>query len=94
MSLRQVTDEDGRVWECRAETEAVPGCDVSLVCTTAGLGAPVRLKVSWQWAEIAEKGLARMIAGSAPRMAPPGKVVAQGDYAKPSRTVRKAKRKV
>ena len=94
MSSRQVTDEEGRVWECKAEAEAVPGGDVNLVCTTAGLGVPVRLKVSWQWAEIAEKGLARMIAAVAPRLAPPSKLVAQADYAKPSRTVRKAKRGV
>ena len=69
MSSRRVTDEQGRVWECKAETEEAPGCDVNLVCTTAGLRAPLRLRVSWQWANIAEKGLARMIAGAAPRLA-------------------------
>jgi len=42
---------------------------VNLVCTTAGLRTPLRLKVSWQWAKIAEKGLARMIAAAAPRAA-------------------------
>jgi hypothetical protein len=69
MSSRKVTDEEGRVWECKAETEAAPGSDVNLVCTTAGLRAPLRLKVSWQWAKMAEKGLARMIAAGAPRLA-------------------------
>ena len=69
MSSRRVTDEQGRVWECKAETEQAPGCDVNLVCTTAGLRAPLRVKVSWQWAKIAEKGLARMIAAAAPRLA-------------------------
>lgn len=69
MSSRQVTDEQGRVWECQPETEAEPGRDVNLVCTTAGLRAPLRLKVSWQWAKMAEKGLARMIAAAAPRLA-------------------------
>ena len=69
MSSRRVTDEDGRVWECKAEAEAAPGGDVSLVCTTAGLRAPLRLTVSWQWAKMAERGLARMIAASAPRLA-------------------------
>lgn len=69
MSSRRVTDEDGRVWECKPEAAEVPGRDVSLVCTTAGLRAPLRLKVSWQWAKMAEKGLARMIAAAAPRMA-------------------------
>jgi hypothetical protein len=43
---------------------------VNLVCTTAGLRAPLRVKVSWQWANIAEKGLARMIAAAAPRLVP------------------------
>ena len=69
MSSRRVTDEDGRVWECKAEAEEAPGCDVNLVCTTAGLRAPLRVKVGWQWAKIAEKGLARMIAVAAPRLA-------------------------
>jgi len=69
MSSRQVTDEEGRVWECKAETVGAPGCDVNLVCTTAGVRSPLRLKVSWQWAKIAEKGLARMIAAAAPRLA-------------------------
>jgi hypothetical protein len=69
MASRRVTDEEGRVWECTPETAEAPGCDVSLVCRTAGLRAPLRLKVSWQWAKIAEKGLARMIAAAAPRLA-------------------------
>jgi hypothetical protein len=69
MSSRRVTDEEGRVWECKAETEAAPGCDVNVVCTTAGVRAPLRLRVSWQWAKMAEKGLARMIAAAAPRLA-------------------------
>lgn len=68
MSSRRVTDEDGRVWECKAEAGA-PGCDVNLVCTTAGLRAPLKVRVSWQWAKIAEKGLARMIVAAAPRLA-------------------------
>jgi hypothetical protein len=42
---------------------------VNLVCTTAGLRTPLRLKVSWKWATIAERGLARMIAAAAPRLA-------------------------
>jgi len=69
MSSRQVTDEDGRVWECKPESAEVPGGDVNLICMTAGLRAPLRLKVSWQWAKMAEKGLARMIAAAAPRVA-------------------------
>jgi hypothetical protein len=69
MSSRRVTDEEGRVWECTPETAEAPGCDVSLVCRTAALRDPLRLKVSWQWAKMAEKGLARMIAAAAPRAA-------------------------
>lgn len=69
MSSRRVTDEAGRVWECRPETEEAPGGDVKLVCTTPSVRAPLRLKVSWQWAKIAEKGLARMISAAAPRLA-------------------------
>ncbi len=69
MSSRKVTDEQGRVWECKPATAEAPGRDVDLVCTTASLRAPLRLRVSWQWARIAEKGLARMIAAAAPRVA-------------------------
>ena len=69
MSSRKVTDEAGRVWECKPENSAAPGSDVHLVCTTASLHTPLRLKVSWQWAKMAEKGLARMIAAAAPRLA-------------------------
>jgi hypothetical protein len=68
MASRRVTDEEGRVWECKPETAEAPGRDVNLVCTTADLRVPLRLKVSWQWAKMAEKGLARMIAAAAPRM--------------------------
>lgn len=69
MSMRQVTDEEGRVWECKPDGEEVPGRDVNLVCTTPSLRAPLRLKVSWQWSKMADKGLARMIAAAAPRAA-------------------------
>lgn len=92
MPSRRVTDEEGRVWECRAETEAAPGCDVNLVCTTASLPDPLQVKVSWQWATIAEKGLARMIAAAAPRMASGYKVVPPSASAKASRGVRNTKR--
>ena len=69
MSLRRVTDEEGRVWECKPETAEAPGRDVSLVCTTSSMKAPLRVRVSWEWAKVAEKGLARMIAAAAPRLA-------------------------
>jgi len=69
MASRRVTDEDGRIWECNPESAESPGRDVNLVCTTAGLRTPLRVRVSWQWAKMAEKGLARMIAAAAPRLA-------------------------
>jgi hypothetical protein len=70
MTTRKVVDEDGRTWECKPENaEAMPGRDVSLVCTTAGLKFPLRITVSWQWMKIAEKGLARLIMASAPEFA-------------------------
>jgi hypothetical protein len=65
MTTRKVVDEDGCTWECKPEsTESVPGRDVSLVCIMKGMKAPLRIKVSWQWMKIAEKGLARMIAAA------------------------------
>ena len=70
MASRRVTDDDGRVWECKSESTEVPGRDVSIVCMTPGLQAPLRVRVSWQWVKMAEKGLARMIAAAAPRLAP------------------------
>jgi hypothetical protein len=69
MSSRRVTDEEGRVWECKPESAQTPAGDVTLVCTTETETNPLRLKVSWQWAKIAEKGLARMISAAAPRLA-------------------------
>jgi len=69
MASRRVTDEDGRVWDCNPESAEVPGRDVSLVCKTSSVRTPLRLRVSWRWATMAEKGLARMIAAAAPRLA-------------------------
>ena len=92
MSSRRVTDEEGRVWECKADTEAAPGCDVNLICTTASLPEPLSLKVSWQWTTIAEKGLARMITAAAPRLASGYKAVPPSVNAKASRNARSTKR--
>lgn len=62
MTTRKVKDEDGRVWRCEQEgAEAVPGKDVNLLCRTTGVQDVIRVKVSWQWLKMAEKGLARMI---------------------------------
>jgi hypothetical protein len=69
MSSRRVTDEEGRVWECSSSSDEVPGRDVELLCTTAGLKTPLRVRVSWQWLKMADKGLSRMIAAAALRPA-------------------------
>ena len=67
MSTRQVKDEEGRVWKCKQESaDAAPGKDVNLVCTTTGVQDAIRVKVSWQWVKMAEKGLARLILSAAP----------------------------
>lgn len=67
MTVRKVIDEDGRAWDCKPEeAAAVPGRDVNLVCTTPTIRSPLKVKVSWHWAKMAEKGLARMIAAAAP----------------------------
>jgi hypothetical protein len=67
MTARKVTDEDGRTWECKPEdASSTPGRDVNLVCTTPTMTGPLRLKVSWAWVKMAEKGLARLIAAAAP----------------------------
>ena len=92
MSSRQVTDEEGRVWECRPEAAAAPGCDVNLVCTTASLGAPLRLKISWQWEKIAERGLARMISAAAPRLSSGERPLPPSVNVKASRKAKNARR--
>lgn len=70
MTMRKVTDDEGRVWECKPEDAAsIPGRDVNLICSTKGLRSPLRVKVSWQWYRMAERGLARMIASAAPHPA-------------------------
>jgi len=71
MSTRQVTDDDGRVWLCKPEeTNDVPGRDVHLLCTTATAKQPLRITVSWNWAKMAERGLARLINAKAPELLP------------------------
>jgi hypothetical protein len=71
MSTRQVTDEEGRVWLCKPEeTNDVPGRDVHLLCTTATTKKPLRITASWNWAKMAEKGLARLINSRASELLP------------------------
>ena len=70
MSSRTVKGEDGRIWEC--ETESVDhrgsqlGQDVSILCTTESVSAPVRITVGWRWMQMANDGLARLISVASP----------------------------
>ena len=71
MTKRTVTDEDDRTWVCTPEESGhaagtEQGRDVILSCTTESVTTPVRVTVGWQWAKMASKGLARMIAAASP----------------------------
>ncbi|HEY8176231.1 MAG TPA: hypothetical protein VIF32_11080 [Gemmatimonadaceae bacterium] len=70
MSSRSVTDVDGRKWACRQDNAddvtLREGQDVSILCTTATVTIPVRLRVGWQWTKMADNGLARMINDASP----------------------------
>lgn len=59
---RNVKDAEGRSWQCTpdASSPSKLGQDVKLVCTSSAM-PPVQITVSWQWAKMSEKGLARMI---------------------------------
>lgn len=66
--MRNVTDEDGRIWSVSPESKRTPafGRDVILLCTTPTVPAPVRLTIGWHWIKMAENGLARLIAAALP----------------------------
>lgn len=70
MASRSVTDAGGRTWACRQDDAdhraGQEGQDVSILCTTATVTVPVRLRVSWQWMKMADNGLARIIAMASP----------------------------
>jgi len=72
MKARNVTDENGRVWACRQDDAdhitQKEGQDVSILCTTASVTIPIRLTVGWQWARMADNGLARLIAAASPML--------------------------
>ncbi|MEX2154341.1 MAG: hypothetical protein WD825_13460 [Gemmatimonadaceae bacterium] len=69
-SSRTVKDAEGRTWACRQDDKehgkAREGQDVSILCTTASVHVPVRLTVGWQWTQMADNGLARLIAEASP----------------------------
>jgi len=69
MASRNVKDVAGRVWTCTQDdggTGGDFGRDVSILCTTTSVEAPVRLTVGWQWQTIADNGLARLITTASP----------------------------
>ncbi|MEX2179436.1 MAG: hypothetical protein WD801_12050 [Gemmatimonadaceae bacterium] len=68
MSSRNVMDAGGRNWACNQDGAGTQsqGRDVSILCTTDSVTAPVRLSVGWQWMTMADNGLARMIANASP----------------------------
>ena len=71
MKSRSVKDEAGRVWACRQDDAdhgkgGREGKDVSILCTTATVVVPIRLTVGWQWTQMADNGLARLISAASP----------------------------
>ena len=73
MFSRNVVDAGGRTWACRqddlrviGQTTVTKGQDVSLLCTTASVAIPIRLRVSWEWNKMADSGLARLITAQSP----------------------------
>lgn len=69
MASRSVTDTGGRVWACRQDNAShvmKEGQDVSILCTTASVTVPLRLTVGWQWTQMADNGLARLITTASP----------------------------
>jgi hypothetical protein len=72
MASRTVTDSVGRTWTCATNptaiepSESTQGRDVVLSCATASVADPVQLTVGWQWASMAESGLARLLSQASP----------------------------
>lgn len=68
MANRTLVDTDGRTWSCSSDDDAgtARGQDVVVTCTTDSLPEPVRVTVGWQWQEMSDHGLARIISQAAP----------------------------
>jgi hypothetical protein len=73
MPSRNVKDSAGRTWACRQDdvdrslmATMQPGQDVSVLCTTATVSAPLRITIGWQWTTMADNGLARIIEQRSP----------------------------
>ena len=73
MHKRTITDDEGREWVCTSKTAAGAkagdkgqmGIDVTLSCTTPSLPEPVVITVGWNWEQMSENGLARMVSQAA-----------------------------
>lgn len=71
MAERTITDDSGRTWLCAAqpgapgEQAAREGIDVRLSCTTSSVDEPVLITVGWNWEQMSENGLARMVSQAA-----------------------------
>ena len=71
MTQRNVKDAAGRIWSCTSDagtadaTEQM-GRDVAISCTTDTVDGPVQLTVGWQWLEMSDNGLGRLISTQSP----------------------------
>jgi len=69
MPSRDVTDAGGRVWQCQqldSREKRLQTQDVRIECTSVGVAAPVRLTVGWEWQNMPDNLLARLITNVAP----------------------------
>lgn len=73
MPSRTITDAGGRVWQCQqldSREKRLQTQDVRIECTTITVSAPVRLTVGWEWHNMADTLLARLITNVAPVPSP------------------------
>ena len=68
---RNIKDAAGRTWSCTSaaagdDASAPVGRDVAISCTTTSVADPVALTVGWQWLEMSDNGLGRLIMTQSP----------------------------
>ena len=71
MASRTVTDSAGRTWTCETTAPALAndmamGKDIVLSCATPSVDEPVKLTVGWQWENMSESGLGRLLTKASP----------------------------
>ncbi len=71
MTQRSVKDAAGRTWICTPDAAGAAaaekmGRDVAISCITPSVVAPVALTVGWQWREMSDNGLSRLIMTRSP----------------------------